>query len=127
MKRHSTNSILQGRHKKAAFETSALGVISDNKNNSGLAPTKREHISGTVILNTFSELKFPKVQHARKYLLFQNRTPSPMWINFSSPSDPKQGVEIPAGGSYERDTNAPTADIFMNGSYTGQTLNYVVL
>ena len=123
--RHAVNNPMQGVQRKAAFDTNGLGIIQSKNNLVGTPKIRDAHTSGIRILTTESKLEFPRLAKIRLYLLFQNRSLQPIWINFGAPAAQDSGIEIPVGGNYERDTNVPITDIHVLGAYNGQPLNYV--
>lgn len=123
--RHAVNIPMQGVQRKASFNTDGLGVLKSNTNLTGVPEIHNAHTSGVRVLTVESKLEFPRVAKIRKYLLFQNRSLQPFWIDFGAAATQEGGIEIPVGGNYERDTSVPITDIHVLGSYTGQILNYV--
>lgn len=123
--RHAINQPMQGVQQKAAYNTAGLGVLQSNNNLVGTPQIREAHTSGIRVLTTESKIEFPRLARKRNYLLFQNRSLMPLWINFGAPAAQDSGIEIPVGGNYERDTTVPITDIHVLGAYNGQQLNYV--
>jgi len=86
----------------------------------------RRHRTGVEILQTSSRLVFLS-DPSRSFILFQNRSPLSVWINFNATASMIEGIEIGSGRSFERDSNStPTGEIHMLGSFNAQPLNFEI-
>lgn len=55
----------------------------------------------------------------RTYLLIENRSADAIYINFDTHADAVNGIEIAAGGNYEREQFVPNNDIYILGAAAG--------
>lgn len=84
----------------------------------------KRHRTGTEQLSTESKLLF-LADNNRQFLLLQNRTPQPVWVNFNNIASETDGFEISAGGFLQRDIDTvPKGDIHMLGSFADQNINF---
>lgn len=79
--------------------------------------SRQYHHIRLVGLTREEELK--PMRPGRTYLLIENRSPSPVYINFDTHADSVNGIEIAAGGNYERETEVPDNTLFIIGVDAG--------
>lgn len=77
-----------------------------------------------VIVRDTLEAQLKPLPGKRTYLLIENRSAGPVYLNYDTHADSVNGIEIAAGGLYEREESAPQNEIFIIGSQVGdQRLN----
>lgn len=68
------------------------------------------------IVGLTKEEQLKALKPGRTYLLIENRSSGAIYINFDTHADANNGIQIPAGGNYEREIAVPDNDIYILGS-----------
>lgn len=77
-----------------------------------------------VIVRDDFEAQLKPLPGKRTYLLIENRSAGAVYLNYDTHADSVNGIEIAAGGLYEREESAPQNEIFIIGSQAAdQRLN----
>lgn len=63
----------------------------------------RTHFFSTAFTVTPFSREIRPATPARRYLLIENRSAVSLFVNFDSPADSENGIEVVAGGNYELD------------------------
>jgi len=62
------------------------------------------------------ELRPPPGVNGRSYLLIQNNSADSIYLGFDTHGSTNNGIEVPAGQFYERETHPPQNKIYMKGA-----------
>lgn len=76
-------------------------------------------------VNAITEVQVKPTRKGRSYLLIENRSAAPVWVNFDTHPDSINGIEIAAGGNYERERAVPQNYIFVIGQMASPTLQTI--
>lgn len=76
-------------------------------------------------VNAIKEEYIKATRQGRSYLLIENRSAGAIYINFDTHADSVNGIEIAAGGNYERETSVPDNDIYIIGTSVDPALQRV--
>lgn len=69
-----------------------------------------------VIVSSSKEAELKPLPGKRTYLLLENRSVGPIYLNYDTHADSVNGIEIAAGGHYELEDSPPQNDIYLIGS-----------
>lgn len=80
----------------------------------------------TKFVNSTKEEFIKATRLGRSYLLIENRTSGAIYMNFDTHADSVNGIEIAAGGNYEREgVSVPENDIYILGTVLDPLLQRV--
>ena len=68
------------------------------------------------VVGATREEELKALKAGRTYLLIENRSTGPIYVNFDTHADATNGIEIASGGNYERENYAPDNLIFIKGT-----------
>lgn len=73
-----------------------------------------------VTVSSSKEAQIKPLPGRRTYLLIENRSAGAVYLNYDTHADSTNGIEIAAGGLYEREETAPQNEIFIIGSQANE-------
>lgn len=68
------------------------------------------------IVGSTQEAQIKALRPGRAYLLIENRSAGAIYLNFDTHADSVNGIEIAAGGNYEREVAVPDNDLYILGT-----------
>lgn len=67
-------------------------------------------------LDSITEVELKDSPGGRTYLLIQNNSADSIYLGFGTHGSSNNGLEVPAGQFYERETHPPRGTIYLNGA-----------